>query len=167
MMKIAIVLVTMILGIAQAQACVSCNEIAKTTKEFGALNPRSTVDQETGGKLIDPMMKTIRAGVNEAAKNSKLRTRLWSDLFAMVTAAGPYDFESQGAQLLHEGLRRDAKAAAQFDKEFSGNKLSCEKKLLKSAIVEFRCNDRRSGGKVPAEGGVAACVQTFNYDLCK
>lgn len=152
---------------AQAADCASCADLEKATRAFRALNPRSSVDQETGGKRIEATLALVRAGLREAAKNAKHKTQILARVFDLVSAAGPFDFESQGAQVLHEGLRRDRQAAAQFDREFGGNKLSCEKKLLKSSILEFRCDDRKSGGKIPAEGGSVSCVQTFNYDLCK
>lgn len=148
------------------QNCASCNELDKSTQVFRKLDSRSTVDQETGAKLIDPMLVTIRKASAEASKNAKAKSRILNRLFAMVAASGPFDFESQGAQVLHDEIRKDAAASAQFDKEYSSTKLSCEQKLLKSSILEFRCNDRKSGGKVSSEGGVAECIQTFNYDTC-
>lgn len=148
------------------ETCEICATLEAQTKTFRALSASSTVDQETGSKMIPKMLLNIRAAVLEMRKNSGARAKILTEAFALAEASGPFDFESQGAQLLFEGIKNDKAANAQFDREYGGTKLTCEQKLLKSSILEFRCEHVKSKGRPRADID-PSCIQKFNYDDCK
>lgn len=143
--------------------CLACAENAKLSAQFKRLSYKISVDQEKGTDLIVAVIARVEDSKKAMRSQASQKQKIFDSLFEMLVVSAPFDFESQGAQVLQDLLKGDAVAKARFDARMSVQNLSCEQKLLQSSIVEFRCDDSK---KASSPEGDAACIQTFNYDVC-
>ncbi len=93
--------------------CGACDSAIKMTKSFQALNFKNEADRSKGGLLAIEAAKALE-NFTKLPKSDPTRLKVFTSLLPLVREAGPYDGESQLAEVLAAEIKSDAKLKSAY-----------------------------------------------------
>lgn len=157
-----------------AAPCTACDRIAKLTKETKALNYKNEKERFDGQSKVMATVEELEK-FEKVSKKDANRSKIFSALLALSREAGPYDIESQIAQMLGFAIKKDAglkKSYESYLKSLGKEKAPelCKTQRMETSVSERLCLESAGikGQEVSDKQAekVKACVKAFSFEDC-
>lgn len=149
----------------KAVACTRCNEIQKLEGEFLALKYEDREDRVKGRGLMVRVFAQLEKFHTNKRKEAAMEE--FKALVRLVSAALPYDMETESAESLASLVFDSTTLKAAYNAELGAVKNSCRQQLMRVTVEERVCNiDLEMRGQT--ETRPQGCVHSpaFSYNDC-
>ena len=158
-------------------SCVYCENIKKLTATLRGLDYSKEEDRYKGSETVIGAVEKLKS-FKELDKRNPKRQEAFEDSIELVLLGGPFDGESQLAQVFSEFIETEKELNAAYEKQLkqleskaTETLAKCRVQRIKTSVSEILCLEKAGtkgadSGDKTKEREAKKCIQKFNFEQC-